>query len=201
MNILLDNNDFNIENVFLMENKENIIMNGIFVKMLYSSQYFTMNGIYMKFPIQDYEKTNFTPLHISNVKHNQRNFIDKNVHNHKNVLLFDVEKNGKLISQFSKIENDIINFYMNSKNIKNKKIVNSINTQLKNGMIKYYNYKYLHGLHMCNFTGSISKHKNEHCDSDCISHIQSGMNKFYIKISGIWETNTEIGVAYKVIYY
>ena len=51
MNVLLNINDFNIENVFLMENKENIIVNGIFIKILYSSEYFTMNGIYIDFPI------------------------------------------------------------------------------------------------------------------------------------------------------
>jgi hypothetical protein len=209
MNILLNNNDFNIENVFLMENKENIIMNGIFVKILYSSEYFIMNGIYIDFPIQHYERKNFTPLYISNIRHIQcstQPFMEKNnVHNQKyndkNVLFFDIEKNKELILQFSKLENSIIDFYMKSKNIKNKKMVNNINTQLKNGMIKYYNYKHLNGLHLCKFTDSISKKITDKCDSDCHFHIQNGMNKFYIKISGIWETPIEVGITYKIIYY
>lgn len=202
MNILLNNNDFNIENVFLMENKENIIMNGIFVKILYSSEYFTMNGIYMNFPIQHYEKKHFPPLYISNIRsYTDKDSLHNQKHNDKNVLFFDIEKNKDLISQFSKLESVILDFYMKSKNIKNKKVVNNISTQLKNGMIKYYNYKYLNGLHLCKFTDFISKKMTDTCDSECLCQIQNGMNHFYIKISGIWETPIEVGITYKIIYY
>jgi len=153
MNILLDINEFNIENVFLMESKENTIINGKFIKILYSSENFTMNGIYFNFQLIDYERRNF---------------------NGKNILYFDIKKNFDLISQFSKLENDIIHLFMEYENIKNKKIIHTIERQLKNGMIKYYNY--------------IVEKKN-------------WLNSIYLKISGIWETDTDVGITYKLIYY
>jgi len=150
MNILLNIHDFKLEDVFLMESKENIIINGIFVKILYSPEYFTMNGIFLDFPVKNFERKNF---------------------NGKNVVFFDIKENLDLISQFSKIETDILSFYIkNGDNIKKK--INTIGTQLRNGMMKYYNY--------------IS------------STIQ---NRFYIKISGVWETASDIGITYKLIYY
>jgi len=149
MNILLDINECNIENIFLMESKENIVINGQFVKILYSPENFTMNGIYIDFPIIDYEKKNF---------------------NGKNIVYFDIKKNYDLISRFSNLETEIIHFYIRNGNINNKKIMNSIGTQLKNGMIKYYNYTF-------------------------------SANRFYLKISGIWETSSDIGITYKIIYY
>jgi len=156
----------------------------------------------MNFPIEHYEKKHFTPLYISNIKsYTEKDSLHNQKHNDKNVLFFDIEKNKVLISQFSKLESVILDFYMKSKNIKNKKVVNNISTQLKNGMIKYYNYKYMNGLHLCKFTDSISKKMTNKCDSECLCQIQNGMNHFYIKISGIWETPIEVGITYKIIYY
>jgi hypothetical protein len=41
MNILLDIDQIYIENCFILESKENIVINGIFIKILYSTSYFT----------------------------------------------------------------------------------------------------------------------------------------------------------------
>jgi len=151
MNILLDINDFNIENVFLMESKNNIVINGTFIRILYSCDFFTMNGIFVLFPILNFERKYF---------------------NGKNIMYFDIKSNFDTISLFSNLESDIIDFYIIKNGIKNKKRVTTIGTQLKNGMIKYYNFT---------------------------NH--SFQNKFYLKISGIWETTAEIGITYKIINY
>lgn len=160
MNILLDINEFNLDNIFLMESKENTIIKGKFIKILYSTENFTMNGIYLDFPLFDYETKNF---------------------NGKNILYFDIGQNFDLISQFSKMENDIIHFFMKYYNLK-KKMINTIERQLKNGMIKYYNY-----------TTS-----NKRCYS---LETSKCLNRIYLKISGIWETDTDFGITYKFIYY
>ncbi len=215
-----------------MENRENIIINGIFVKILYSSEHFTMNGIYLDLPIVYYDKNNysyqrkieclpqknlFTHLKNSSADHseffndvkskhpdvtNSSVFQNMKTQNEKNLLCFDVEKNSELISQFSKLENAILKFYVKNKNIQNKNIVNNIGTQLKNGIIKYYNYKFSNGLHCCKDNEcNLQKNITKKCNNECISQIKNGMNKLYIKISGIWETKQEIGITYKIIYY
>jgi hypothetical protein len=193
MNILININDFQTENIFFMENKENIIVNGIFVKILYSCEYYTMNGIYLHFPMMYYEK---------NLTYFNHSSSFQNVQREKNVLFFDIEKNFDLISQFSKLETTILQFYVKNKNIKNKNIVKNISTQLKNGAIRYYNYKFSNGLHICKTNESLlQKNITKLCNNECVSQIKHGLKKFYIKISGIWETNTDIGITYKLIYY
>lgn len=193
MNILININDFQTENIFFMENKENIIVNGIFVKILYSCEYYTMNGIYIHFPMMYYEK-NLTNIQTSS--------SFQNVQREKNVLFFDIEKNSELIIQFSKLETTILQFYMKNKNIKNKTIVKNIGTQLKNGAIRYYNYKFSNGLHICKTNECLlQKNITKLCNNECVSQIKHGLKKFYIKISGVWETNNEVGITYKLIYY
>lgn len=155
MNILLKMEDFQ-ENIIFLESKKNNIMNGNFIKMLYSTEYFTMNGIYIDFPIRNFEKK---------------------VYNGKKILFFDTFENNQLISQISKIESSIIHLFIKNestqnKTIQRKKIVNTIHSQMINGMIKYYNYM-----------------------------TDSESNQFYIKISGIWETDLDIGLTYKIIQY
>jgi hypothetical protein len=149
MNILLSINEFEIENIIILESKENLVINGVFNKMLYSNSYFTMNGIFIYFPIINYDIQFF---------------------NGKNIVYFNIEENYNLIFNFSKLENDILHFYIKSKDIQNKTIINSFEKHLKNGMIKIYK-------------STFSK------------------KKFYIKISGVWETSSDIGITYKLIYY
>jgi hypothetical protein len=139
-----------------MESKENNIMNGYFIKILYSSEEFTMNGIYIDFPLCNFEKKIF---------------------NNKKVLFFDAVSQSELISRISEIENHIIQLFVKNEstqneNISRKKIVTTIQSQMNNGMMKYYNYN---------------------TDSDS--------SNFYIKLSGIWETISDIGVTYKLIQY
>jgi len=157
MNVLLNISDFCEERILFLESKENNIMNGNFIKILYSTEEFTMNGIYFDFPIQN---------------------VERKIFNNKKIIFFDTISQKELISQFSKIESDIIQLFMKNESIQNdkvysKKIINSIQSQMNNGMMKYYNY-----------SERISEHP-----------------RFYVKISGIWETFSDIGVTYKLIEY
>ena len=47
MNVILKMEQFDIINIFFPDTKPNMLMDGIFTKINYSTQYFTMNGIYL----------------------------------------------------------------------------------------------------------------------------------------------------------
>lgn len=154
MNFLIHPKDFIINNVFLLDVKENTIMNGNFIKLIYSTKFITLNGIFIEFPIQQYERK---------------------IYNGKSYLFFNHTDYSFLIDVFKNIESSLINLFIQndcSRKHSKKTIVHTIFNQLKNGMIKYYQY------------------------SELINE-----PKFFMKISGIWETATEIGLTYKLIQY
>jgi hypothetical protein len=157
MNILISPEDFHISQLFLTDSKENTIMDGNFIKLIYSTDYLTFNGIFLDFFIK---------------------FPERKVYNNKQYLFFNPE-NENIIDTFERIEKSILeNFIQNNidKNpdIINKNISQGIYKQLKNGIIKYYQYTNIASV---------------------------DTPKYYIKISGIWETNTQIGLTYKLIQY
>jgi len=151
MNIVLHKHQFNIESINLLKKKTNTIIDGVFTKFIYSNEYFTMNGLYLEFPIynmtcnydskylnityQPYEKENLTWLHY-----------------------------------FTNIEYQVLDYYNKVNNI-NKQPVDILSKKLYSGNIK------------------------KSIDNRCILN-----NTLTIKISGIWETETEIGLAIKILY-
>ena len=94
MNIFtLDLSEVSQENIYLMDPKKNILMDGTFSKMIYVHSFFSMNGVYINIPIkihkiENYSFSNksllstkptsttpsvkqtifFTPFHISNAE-------------------------------------------------------------------------------------------------------------------------------------
>ena len=48
MNIVLNHNDFNIENINLLKKRNNTVIEGTFTKFTYSNENLTMNGIYLQ---------------------------------------------------------------------------------------------------------------------------------------------------------
>ena len=52
MNVILDISNFQLNNIIFLENKRNMIMDGTFSKIIYSTQYFSLNSIYFDFPIE-----------------------------------------------------------------------------------------------------------------------------------------------------
>jgi predicted nucleotidyltransferase len=53
MNCVMSLAQFKIENIFLLEKKDNIIIDGYFTKIIYSNNYITLNGIYLKINLND----------------------------------------------------------------------------------------------------------------------------------------------------
>jgi hypothetical protein len=57
MNILLDMHNVNVNNILFAETKPNMMFDGVFTKILYCDEFFTMYGIYINVPITNSSST------------------------------------------------------------------------------------------------------------------------------------------------
>lgn len=151
MNVVLQKPHFNIENINLLKKKTNNVISGYFTKFIYSCELFTMNGLYLEFPI-----------------HNMVSNIDNKC---LNISYQPYEKDNIYhLNFFTIIEGQILDYYNCVNNIR-KQGVAILSKKLYSGNIK----KIL--------------------DNNIYPN-----NIITIKISGIWETETEIGLAIKLIF-
>jgi hypothetical protein len=118
MNIICDTNKFTLGYTFFLEQKRNMIMDGIFSKIIYSNQSFTLNGIYL-----------YLPIEIQS--------IEKSLN--KNIIKFYPSSpiNMNLVQDLSKIEYRIIEYYKQLNNI-SKKTTCLLTKQLYSGSLKLY---------------------------------------------------------------
>jgi hypothetical protein len=145
MNIALNINQFDINNIYFCEPiKNNVVSDGLFIRIIYSSEYFVTNGINLFVPLNDV-------------------VIEKFYNKHK--CCFNLTNNKNMIENIQQIEEEILK----KLNIKNKIIQKTIHEQLRIGNIKI-------------FSENIDKTNN---------HL------FILKISGVWETDTHIGLTFK----
>ena len=151
MNIVLNHNDFNIENINLLKKRSNTVIEGTFTKFIYSNENLTMNGIYLQ-------------LVLYNMVLNQDDGIISLTYQP-----YD-KQNLEYIQYITNVEMDILRYY-NNMNASNKKMVGILTNKLYSGNIR----------------SKISK-------SSKVNYILT------IKISGIWETTNEIGLAIKIIH-
>jgi hypothetical protein len=156
MIIAIDIQQFLLNNFFLMDTKRNIIMDGNFTKLMYSTEHYTMNGIYITFPIDI--TTIDTILNKKQMKFNP--YSPTNLH---------------IIQEFAKFECKILEYYRQLKQCNTCTISNLLSRQLYSGFMKIY------------------KEYNLTCELNNFKQI-----KHIIKISGIWQTNNEIGLTYKL---
>lgn len=168
MNIIFNTSQFFIGNTFFTDQKRNIIMDGLFTKIIYSNEMMSMNGIYFLFPIEQYT-----------IETNQnKSFLHYSPYHPSNYLI---------IQQFMKIENSILDYYKETNNYKHKTNT-SLTKQLFSGNMKIYKEQYQ--------IPDVEKKKLGLVHS--ISDKKKGQDFFVIKISGIWETNNEIGNTFKL---
>lgn len=230
MNIIFDINQVSIQNVYILEQKKNIIMDGQFTKVIYSNEWFTMNGIYLLFPVE--------------------NFINETIAGKPGIRFSPyTQTNQLLIQHISLFETHILELY--KKNIhSSKKLSNILSKQMYSGNMKitkeYFLENNSNSIMSAEYSESsiISPHDNRHFSGDVnqrrsqksktpladltsswsmISKVHDGqytgskrstntifcknrdepydltVNKYMIKISGIWENNEEIGLTYKLI--
>lgn len=198
-NIVYDISQFQIHNVFLLEKKRNMIMDGKFTKIIYSDELFILYGVFLN-----------VCLLIDDISTN-------GISGNKYFFKFQPNHliNETIINEIIQIEYRILEFYKDTFNV-NKKITTILRNQLYNGCIKIYT--------SLNILTSIS-HKDSSIDPvhlrpshnlienlQCSDKSSSGKlvlpiktcnniyprkEYFLLKISGIWEDNDNIGLTYK----
>lgn len=147
MNILKTIDQYDNNSVYFCDPiKNNIMLNSTFIRILYSTPYFSLNGVYIT-------------LNITYTN------IDKYFNKYK--CSFDINAYKDLIEQIKVIEENLLDKY---KYKCNKTAHCRIYEQLKCGNIKVF---------------------SENLDKNNIG--------IYLKIAGIWETDTEYGLTYKFI--
>jgi len=146
MNIVKTIDQYNEDFVYFCDPIKNNIMNdGNFIRIIYSTSLFVLNGIYLVI--------NINPTNI-----------DKYYNKFK--CSFDINQHKELIKNIGLIEEGLLKKARISDKLPQCKIYE----QLKNSSIKIF--------------------------SDSFEKIN---NRFLLKISGIWETETEYGLTYKFL--
>jgi len=150
INIVKKIDQYNENNLYFCEPiKNNIMSDGKFIRILYSTQHFILNGIYLFIPLNEI-------------------LIEKYFNKFK--CSFHAADYKEMIEDIHKIEDSILK----KVNISNKIPLFKIYEQLKNGNIKI-------------FTNDIN----------IMTATKSFNNSFYLKISGVWETDMHYGLTYK----
>jgi hypothetical protein len=175
MNIILDTKNFDIENVQLLDKKNNIITEGNFIKIIYSNSHFTMSGVYLYFPIQ-----------LNNIKNN--------------IGYFNYNENKNTIDKIIEIETSILNIYLGDKLTEYKKM--SIGLHLKNGTIKLNTMdfsktpdSYKTTVHRHSEFANLLTKQNYQPRTHIIDTKKC---EFIIKLSGIWENQNTVGITHKI---
>jgi len=183
--------------ISFLEMKKNNIINGFFSKIIYGDSNVTFNGIYIYFQI--------IPNHI--VSYTENVFVKENESNKNEYSIFYLDSNNfnsNIIDKLSLIEYDIIEYYKELYKI-NKTSVYQLKTQLKTGNIKIYkNEKSIVSSKMKD--SNDFPHAVHHYYTDTFTNMslkdvgfRKEMKKYLLKISGIWENKSSVGITYKII--
>ena len=153
MNIAYKLDQVNLQNLFFLDSKKNIIMDGKFTKILYSDELLTTNGISVIIPF-----------------HNTT--IDKTYN--KTMLKFQTSDsiNIRITNELARIEKYILEYYKQISS-NTKSATTTLNDHMKNGNVKIYR--------------------------DSIS--SANAKNVIVKISGIWEDQTRVGLTYKFMEF
>ena len=119
MNILmLPLNEVTEENIYFLDSKKNILMDGTFTKLMFMNEWFTMNGIYIAFPI-----------FVQNIEKNP-------TMGQKHTVIFAVNAHLDLIEKIEALERAILSRYGTYENTKIP--MYNINHSLRMGIFKLY---------------------------------------------------------------
>jgi len=114
MNIIIEKNKFNVNNIIFLDSVKNtVINNGVFYRLLYSDEYFSLNSLYFTLDI----KTKSIDRYFNKVK-----------------FMFDVKQNEKEIIMFEKIEDCLLK----KVNIPKKAPVYKIKELFRNNVFKLF---------------------------------------------------------------
>lgn len=170
MNIVLDISNIYLNGIFVFDKRKNVIIDGYFSRLVYSTPDFVMNGLYIKcalYKAHEIRHSNsynqFSALCLSS---------ESSTESFRSTESFDLKNshNVTLIGSLCSIEEYVLHQYKEIKNT-NKVCVYNLRNQLYSGAIK--------------LSGSTSNYER----NECI--------KLIAKISGIWETDNSIGITFK----
>jgi len=210
MNIIITDSQFDINNIIFLEPKQNIIIEGVFTKFIYSNGFISINGIFVCFdiiPMLDISSNIFSPVNISN-QHRFKPISDNDMNIAPVIYVCTQSSNLQRInckndtdlnsSQFSRpvsySQKYKINNQSNKFSIKNQEYIIQTEQRLLDYYKAFFNCK----------KQSIYILKNQiQNDDKCYNNFYKSSDKLNdtkcLKISGIWETDTEIGITYKII--
>lgn len=181
MIITIDISQVIISNCFLLDTKPNIIMEGNFTKLIYSTPHFTMNGLFISAPLIIHQNNTSSVITTEDATSGLRCL--ENERSKKSISFHPyLPENLKTIQELSRIEYRILEYYKQLYH-RPQKISNVLSKQLYSGIMKLYkdaSYTELNELRELK--------DNLNNDQKCI-----------IKISGIWETHTDIGLTIKLL--
>lgn len=156
MFFVIELDKININNIIFCNVVNNNVINGTFTKLNYGNDKCILNGLFVLFPIETITHTNNKIIFNSSREHNL------------NII--------KLLYEF---ENEILNKYIQYKNMKlTKKLI--LSSQMKIGYMKIY------------------KNKNTIENNDFNLDVCSSTRELVIKISGIWDNGNECGITFKL---
>lgn len=172
MNIVIEPATFNETNIFFLDKKKNNIIDGYFSKIIYSSDVFIMNGVFLLLPLV--VKTS----HDNGITMDRRTCTtDSSIlslsHEHRHTIYFYTHHlvNLQYITILSEMENAIINMYKEINCVKKTSIL-GLSNQLHKGCFKIYKER---------------------------KHGVASQKKYMLKISGVWENSNEVGITYKFV--
>jgi hypothetical protein len=186
MNLVMDINDFNIQSVLLLDSKKNMIMDGNFVRILYSDSFCSINGVYLLLPLSLDTRQDTRQLYVN---HNESVFgygedysKQERLKNGTNKSVLKLKTtdltNANSISKMIDIECLLLDFYKQYVNSE-KTPCYSLRDQIHNESLKLYKNQ------------NTYRNNNVFLNKHITNHI--------LKISGIWETSTHFGITYKII--
>ena len=134
MELSINPNNINAQNIFFSEKKKNIIMDGHFIKIIYSTNAFEMNGLYMLVEFETIKDKLTKNVLQTNCKNSSTQKC--------NIILNKCSiENKNLVDILCKIETDIIERYI-SNNCLSKSASYVLKNQFINGIIKYQTEEY-----------------------------------------------------------
>jgi hypothetical protein len=217
MNVGIDIKQFVINNSIFLETKRNILMDGIFTKILYSMGIVSINGIYIVLPFET-----FIPQHNKyNVVSHNKSFVSNQSNEHanstniqsckytNNIAQFYTmnTRNNILINELSILEYNLLLHYKQMFQC-NKIAHYSLGTQMNTGHVKIYkisnNWKMdcndAEKNHFDPLGRTALPHHSKTTDfGRFLCSDGQRVNKFILKISGIWENATHYGITYKIM--
>jgi hypothetical protein len=122
MNVNINTAQFATHNVSWLDTKANVIMDGNFTKICYITPDFTMNGLYLQFPVE-----------ISTLDN-----IDDKLQMKFNPYS---PSNSHTVKEYAKIENKLLDNYIQTRQKSLKKVI-LLSKQLHSGFMKIYKETY-----------------------------------------------------------